>query len=187
MPIEGREVLGRAIALVLGEAVFGILLVELTHHAIPLDLRDDRGRRNALAAIVPAHNALVGHAHAIQRATVNEDVLGPCGQTRNRPTHGLVGRPTDIEAIDLLMTRRPDRMRPRPIDELLVEGLASLGGEAFGVTNACDAAGGGKNNSCRNDWPGKGAPSDFVYTGDEVIAGFSGGAFEGVCRSGLVR
>ena len=69
MALQRRDVLGGAVALVPGEAVHGILGVQLDHVAVPGDLGDDGGRPDHVAEGVAVHQGPggTGQAQALHR------------------------------------------------------------------------------------------------------------------------
>ena len=73
--LERLDVLRRAVALVLREAVLRVDLVVLVHEAVTRDLRDDRGRRNRGGLRIALDDRLRGHRQAVERYRVNQDLL----------------------------------------------------------------------------------------------------------------
>ena len=83
-----------AVALVLGEVILGVLLVQhLRHIPVPGDLGQDGRRRNGYAASVAADDRLVGEGNgggfAVIPVAVDQNVVRAEGQGLDGQFHGL--------------------------------------------------------------------------------------------------
>src|SRR5262249_36835689 len=74
--VQGGQMIGGAVALVAGEAVFGELLVDLHHDPVARDLGDDRRGRHGGAAGVAVHQVLLRAGEPGERDEIGDDQVG---------------------------------------------------------------------------------------------------------------
>src|SRR5579862_47621 len=96
------HVLVGAVALVLREAVAGVLAVEIHHHAVARDLGDDRCGGDAEALAIATDDFRLRQFEAWNQATVNQYVAGSEPQGFERAAARGHRRPKDVETIDLV-------------------------------------------------------------------------------------
>jgi hypothetical protein len=97
--VEGVEVFGRSVALMAGEAVAGVLLVELLHPAVAVGFGEDGGRGDGVRKGVAVDEGLLGEGK-VDGGGVYEQVVGGAGKGFNGPTHGKPGSLEDVDGID---------------------------------------------------------------------------------------
>src|SRR4029077_14850979 len=102
-----------AVALVLREAVAGILLVVGNHHAIAGDFRDDRRGRDAEALAIATDYSRLRQLESGNEAPVNQHVTRGEAEGGESALARLHRGPIDVEAIDLEHARRSDADRDR--------------------------------------------------------------------------
>ena len=111
------EMLGRAVALVRGQPVFGIDRVPGADHRVPLDLRDDGGRGNRGRQRIAMDDrrlcALEVDAHG-----VDQQVVGEQRQLADRFFHRALRRPVDVDLVDGGDVDSGDRPRQRMLANL---------------------------------------------------------------------
>ena len=104
---DGGPVVGRGIALVLGPAILGIVLIELAHEFITVGFGQNRGRRDAEHLAITLDYGGEGDALVRGEAVaVDEDALGAHLQLVQSAVHGKDARPQDVDAVNLLRGAR---------------------------------------------------------------------------------
>src|SRR5579885_407583 len=98
--LQRGQVSGSAIALMLVEAIGGILLVELEHQAVACDLRDHRGRRDREAARVAFDDRALWERDIAQGECVEQEGLWGRRELSERVLHRLFCRLKNITSID---------------------------------------------------------------------------------------
>ena len=97
---QRREMIGRAVALVLREAVAGKPRVVLAHHPVARHLGDDRGGRDAEALAVAADDRGLRMLEARNPRPSTSTWPGARPSAGQRAQARLARRPIDIEPID---------------------------------------------------------------------------------------
>jgi hypothetical protein len=179
--LEGAEVIGSAVAFVLGEAVAGVELVELEHETVACDLGEDTGGCDARAQGIAFDEGGLGKRDAGDVEAVDEDVIWRGLELMEGEEHGLVGGVEDVDGVDAVGFHASDGVMDGGVrGEEGEEGVALGGGELFGVVKPGEVFGqavvipiGGQDNCGGHDWAGERAAAGFVESGD------SPGAVEG--------
>ena len=90
--LNGGQVLGRAVAFVLGKTVAGIEPVKLAHEAVARHLRQDARAGNGVAARIAFHQRRVREAHGLDGAPIHQHMLGRRLQLVERQVHRAMRR-----------------------------------------------------------------------------------------------
>src|SRR5208282_849430 len=132
------EVLGRAVALVLREAVAGKTRVVLAHHPVAGHLGQDRGGRDTEALAVAADDRGLRMLKRRDPASVDQHVAGSASQARQRAQARLARRPIDVESINLERLGYADSPGERARGYAIVQLFAPFRRELLGIVNALD-------------------------------------------------
>ncbi|MCK7522360.1 MAG: hypothetical protein MZV64_34115 [Ignavibacteriales bacterium] len=99
--LQRPEVLLGPIALVPGQPVAFVEGVEGRHEPVPEDLGHDGGRGDRPALPVALRDAHLAVLYLFYREPVNQEDVGGGGQALDRPDHGQMGGPVDVQGVDL--------------------------------------------------------------------------------------
>jgi hypothetical protein len=138
---------------VAGEAVRGVLPVQLDHESVARDLGHDGGGRHAGAAGVAVDQVALRAAELGQGHEIRDHEVGRFGQPADGLQHGQPGGAQDVDAVDGLVVRDPHGHGHRSLLDDLIELLAPLGREQLGVGQTRDAAVGGDDDGGRHHRP----------------------------------
>ena len=121
MGLKRGDVLARAIALVPGESVVGIALVQRNQVAVPRDLGQDAGGGDAQAGAVAPHDRLLGYDDLAEpeRAVYQQEFRGESELTQGS-AHRLHVRRQDTHLIDGRGGGSGNAVGYRVSDDLLV-------------------------------------------------------------------
>src|SRR5262245_2928913 len=164
--LERGQVLRDRVALVAYEAITGMLSIELAHQGIARRLGQNRSGSNRHASGVTFDDGLLRYHELAQSTPIDEHVFGHQGKSLQRPTHGKLARPIDVDGVDLLDFRKADAPSDRPLLDLDGEPTAVSRVEFLGIVHSEEPRsrrkydGGGRNRTRK--W----AHASFVDTGD---------------------
>jgi hypothetical protein len=157
----------RAVAFVLAEAILREARAEVAHNRVARDFRDDARSRNAEAVAIAIDDGGLRQGKGKHRQAIDEDVLGLGGQGFEGGAHRLVGRAQDIDRVDLHRIDHADRPEKGGVrEEILVNFLAFLGEELFGIVQLPMTELLRKDDGCSYDWTGQGAAPGFIDARD---------------------
>jgi len=124
----------RAVAFVLAEAILRETRAEVAHNRVARDFRDHARRRDTEAVAVAVDDGGLGQGKGKHRQPVDENVLGLNGEAGEGRAHGLVGRPQDVDHVDLDRIDDSDRPRDGIVrDEVVINFFALLRQELFRI------------------------------------------------------
>ncbi len=107
-----RQMLRRAVAHMVGEAVLGVNFIQPGHHSVAGDLGDDGGCGDRQAGGIAAHNCLARAMQAGRRVrSVHQHIGRPERQAMQRAAHGGERRLPYVDAVNLFSGRKADRHR----------------------------------------------------------------------------
>jgi hypothetical protein len=132
------------VAFMLRKSILGIEAIVFQHDAVALDLGNDTRRRNAEADAITANQRGLGARKIANGQPIDEGVGGAGRELFYHGAHPRVGGAEDVESIDFLWgdgTGCPTNLGI--FCDLGIETLADLGGEFFGVIEACESEMGG--------------------------------------------
>ena len=164
------QVLGHAVALVVGEAVLRIAPVELDHHPVALHLGDDRGAGDRVAEAVAAHQRDAGEAEAGEPHGVHHRAVGRRAETRQRLAHGEAGGFEDVDLVDDVGGHRGDGDGDRVRADRRGRALALRSGEALAVVHAGHQAAAVEDHRGGDHRAGERAAAHLVDPGDQAVA-----------------
>src|SRR3984893_18396468 len=144
------EMLGRAVALVLREAVAGKASFVLAHYSVARHLGENRGGCDAEALAVAAHDRGLRMLQARDPASVDQYVAGRASQAGQRAQARLARGPVDVKPVDLGRFGDPDSPYERARSYLAVQFLTHLGQELLRIVNALDESLGGEYDRGRH-------------------------------------
>ena len=154
-----------AVALVRGESIFGILLVEFAHTLVAVDLGDDGCRRYGYRQRVAVDDAGL-RAGVVEAERVDEQVVG-CGcELEDGLCHRELGRLVDVNTVDGGGIDFFDGDGNGLLLDHFGEALAVFAQELFRVTQAADAGVLGENDGGGDHAAEERASAYFVYSGD---------------------
>lgn len=162
----------RAVALVLRKPVLRINPVEITHHVVTTDFRQDRCGTNGRDQPIATDDRLTLNWPAVktecrQTIAVDERLKWFDPEPQERTPHGQECALQYVERIDFGRVCPPysagQRIRPDNLDELLTTPLRQL----FRVSKTFDRAFHIENDRGSHNRPGERPASGFVYSGDE--------------------
>ena len=124
----------RAIAFMRGKSVLGIARVHFQHQAVPRHLGEDTGGCDAEAQGIPAHEGGLWDGKRADLQPIDQHVVRRFGELRHGAPHGLMGRPQNIQPVNLLGLDH----RASPVDlhthgELFKKRLTLLWRQLFGI------------------------------------------------------
>ena len=174
MEFKTLKVQLRAVPLVPGKAVGGVLGIQAQHDAVARHLRQDAGGGDAFGLSIAAHDGGVRDGKGADGQSIDEGVLGQLRQGLEGAAHGLMGGAQDIDAVDLRVLHHGDC----PADgcggnQGVMDCLPLCGGEFFGVVQQ------GVPEALREDdggchhGAGERAAASLVYAGDGADAGLA--------------
>src|ERR1035441_6500938 len=127
--------LWRAVALVRGQAVAGVLRVQFAHQAVAVDLGDDGGGSDGERERVAVKEARLG-AGVVEPHGVDEQMIRHDRERLDRGEHGDARGLVDVDAVDGLGVDLGDRDSDGDLADAAVELLAVLAGELLGILQA---------------------------------------------------
>ena len=165
--LEGR------IALVPLPAVAGISDRQHGHHPIADHLCHHGGAGDRVGLCVPVDDRRIWPYLRLEPGDpvpIHEDVI-MATQSRNRPTHGEMGRVVDVQAVDLTDGCSPQADRDRAPPDLWSKALALGRGQCLGVAYPGDSAAvRPKDDRGSHDGATGRRDPDFVDPGDATYA-----------------
>ena len=128
--------LSRSVAFMAAKAINGILHVPINHHPITRYFRQNRRSSNRHRRSVPANDGMLDRAWKIwNRKAIYKQHAGGFGQGTNCPKHSLVGRPQNIDCIDLVDIGQANAISNRAVDDPGVSGIAASRRQLLGVVD----------------------------------------------------
>ncbi len=155
--------LGRCVALGLGQVVARILGVELHHQIVTGDLRDDAGGGDAGDARVALHERFLLGVD-VQRVAVDEHAIGLNARVLDGAEHGLAQDPGHPHLVDARGRDVADADGRRHRADLLGKLAAPLGRELLGVVDAPDDGLVGKAHGTHRHRPRHGPAAHLVQS-----------------------
>jgi hypothetical protein len=138
--LDRLAMLCRAVADIVLPTISWVLAVQLPHHLVARDFRENRGGRDRVGEMVALDHGGLWHRQARLHVAVDDGVLRLDRQGLERAAHRHEGGAQDVEAVDLLdarLAQRPDRLDP----QLCGHRLAHLGAEALGIIERAEQPG----------------------------------------------
>src|SRR6516164_3458270 len=99
---EELKMIRRTVALVLGEAVAGVLFIISVHDSVAGHLGENRGGGDAETLAISTDDMGLRDGEAGNPAAINQHVLRRPLEGRKRALDGAHSCPIDVEAVDLL-------------------------------------------------------------------------------------
>jgi hypothetical protein len=130
--LDRRPMLRRAVAGIVLPTISWVLAVQLPHHLVARDFRENRGGRDRVRQMVALDDGGLFARQARLHVAVDQGEGWLDRQGLERAPHGHEGGAQDVEAVDLLdarLAQRPDRLDPQLDRDL----FAHLGRQALGV------------------------------------------------------
>lgn len=156
-----------AVALVLAEAIFREARAEVAHNRVARDLRDHAGGRDAEAVAIAVDDRRLRQRKRKNGQAIDEDVLRLQGERGQRGPHRLMSRAQDIDHVDFHGIDHADAPKNGVIgDEVVVNLLAFLREELFGIIQPPVPEFFRKNDGGSYDRPRESASPGFVDAGD---------------------
>ena len=103
--LQGGEVIGAAISLVMGKAISGILRVVIDHQAIARYFGDDRRGGDRKRLTITAYDRLFGEWTAREGIAIDEHAVGRDAECGECLAHGVVGSVADVVFVYFLWRR----------------------------------------------------------------------------------
>ena len=172
------HVLRAAVALVAGEAVAGILAVQLDEEPVAVDFRQDACCRDGEAAGVALDDGLLWAGPVDLIAAVDEEIVGGEGELLDGEAHGEERGLADVDAVDGCGVDGGDGEGYGFQADFGIELVALLFGELLGVGEAGEAAAFGQDDCGGYDGAEERAAANFVQAGDLEKAGLASGVFQ---------
>jgi hypothetical protein len=138
--LDRLAMLRRAVAGVVLPTISWVLAVQLPHHLVARDFRENRGGGDGIGKMVALDHGGLGAGQARLHVAVDEGRGRLHRQGLERAPHRHEGGAQDVEAVDLLdarLAQRPDRLDP----QLGGDRLAHLGAEALGILERAEQPG----------------------------------------------
>ncbi len=158
--------LGRLVALVIAQAVFGIEVVPLAHHLVAIDLGDDGGGRDGVAALVPLNERLLGKGK-VEGNGVDQHEIGGGIELLDGGLHGEARSLVDVDAVDSGGIDGGDGPGDGAFANALGEHFAAIRIDLLAVVEPANGSVGRKNDRACHDCAEQRAAADFVGAGDE--------------------
>src|SRR5215467_2425132 len=135
---EELKMVRSAVALVLGEAVTGVLVIISGHDSVAGHLGENRGGGDAETLAIATDDMSLWDRKAGNLAAINQDMFRRPLKGGQRALDGAHGCPIDDEAVDLLDLRDPEAEGKRAFADLAVQFLALFGEQLLGIVHAPD-------------------------------------------------
>jgi hypothetical protein len=138
--LDRRPMLRRAVAGIVLPTISWVLAVQLPHHLVARDFRENRGGGDRVGEMVALDHGGLRAGQARLHVAVDDGVRGEDRQGLERAAHGHEGGAQDVEAVDLLdgrLAQRPDRLDPQLHRDL----FAHLGRQALGIIERAEQPG----------------------------------------------
>jgi hypothetical protein len=156
-----------AVALVLAEAIFRETRAEVAHNRVARDLRDHARGRDAEAVAIAIDDRRLRQREWKNWQAIDEDVLGLHRERIQSRAHRFMGGAQNIDRVDFHRIDHANRPQNGAVgDELLINLLAFLRQELFGIVQLPVAKFFRKYNGGGYNWSGERAAAGFVDTGD---------------------
>jgi len=165
--MEGLQVVGRSVALVLSQPVLRVELIELFHAVVALDLCKNRccGDRNRPRVSV---NQGLLFNREIKLESIEEQVVRKRTQLRDGGDHCLSAGLVDVPGIDAAgidLGRGPCQ---GVLADAVREFAATLGSQLLGIVEPYDAALGIQDDGCGYDGSEERTSARFIESGDAL-------------------
>ena len=135
---QSREMAGRAVSLVRGEAVHGENRIPGGDHAVAFDFRDDRGGGDGTRERVAVNNRLLGKI-AFESDRIDQKIACRWRQLLHRMQHGETRRVVDIDLIDAGGIHSGNGPGDGMLANQQREFFAALGRKQFRIAQAANA------------------------------------------------
>ena len=166
-----QEMLWRGVTLVPPKSVLRIEGVDLVHDPVARHFGDDARGGNGKAEFVARHNRSMGGGKVGHRETVDQNVLGRCGQGVDRLAHGSMCGPEDVDRVDGdHILNRYSPMHMRGTGHLHEQLRPELGRKLLGIIQATEAPMLQENDRRGNNRPGERSTPRFINTGNKKNA-----------------
>src|SRR5712691_11307044 len=166
--VQGGEVGGGAVPLVVFPEVPGMPEREQLHQPVADGLGDDRGGRDTLTAGVAVDDRRVRHAELGARQPVDQDVGRRAVQAVQGPAHRQNRGAADVEPVDLVDARGAHADGQGALADDDGDLGACRGGEPLRIVEAAQRLGaGGKHDGRGHHRTSEGTAADFIDAGDE--------------------
>ena len=183
-PLQGLKMRRNAVALVLREAVAGILRAEFDHRGVARRLREDRSRRDARLQRVAADDAGDPAVKRRRIVAVDQRVRGLHRQRLEGTSHGEEVRLPDVERVDLLDAGRAYAPGNRTLLDPRRQHVPAFLGQLLGVVEPVDPPLLVEDDRRRHDRSGQRAAARLVDAADNLNDVWASGSLEQVHGSG---